>query len=512
MAVKIKQARDPLTQRRLKDYIAHRDLLLGNHWDILENPLRVLGEKRSAMGQRDLERRLKRSEIIYIAVNIAGLISKVAADFLFLEKLTLTALDPDGEPTGGAIQDALDDIWKRNRMQTNLYESALTNSAKGDSIWKINMVNGKAKIVEMRPELWLPEIGDSRDDFLAHNFFYPFQIDRSGNWYVHVERHTPGQIENIVYKVKNATTDSSKTRLVITSGFDLEDRALKVKDFKAYIGDMEDVVKTKLDFMPVVHIPNIRIADSTFGLSDYADLKDLMTELNARVSQVSRILDKHADPKMVGPRGILDDNAETERGELEFVEIDKEDVEPKYITWESALEHAFSQIERVVDFILMLSETSKAAFGMVQGSSKGQGQIASGEALKFLLIRTLAKVARKRQYYDPGINDLCRMALIMEGKTKAEVEIEWPDGLPQFVKEVIDRELSKYGQGAQSLKTTIENLNPEWDEERVDKEIEEIRNDGDVGGFIGNTGDEDIETDDEEDDTLDDIAEGIATP
>lgn len=491
MPEKFKESDNIGTSRRVTEYIRNRDILLGNHWDILENPLKPDPTKSSAMGHRDLERRVKRSEIIYIAVNVAFLISKVAADFLFLEPLDLTALDKDGKAaTDSPDQEKLDDIWSRNRLQTNLYESALTNSAKGDSIWKVNRIDGKAEIVEMRPELWIPEIGRNRDDFTAHNFLYPFKKSGTTQWYCHVERHTPGKVTNAVYKVKNAKTTKvgnvkdGQEVMVITNGFDLEDQPIALDSFSDYIGSLPEEVDTKLEFMPVVHIPNIRISDSTFGLSDYNDLKDLFTELNARISQVSRILDKHADPKMAGPKGLLDENGEIDRGTLELVEVDKDDVLPQYITWESALEHAFSQIDKVLDLVLMLSETSKAAFGMVQGGTSKT--LVSGAALKMMLIRTLAKVARKRQYYNSGLTSLLRMSLMVEGVKDPKINIEWPSGLPEFVQETINQELDKFGEGAQSLKTTIENLNPEWDDERVEEEVDRIREDGDIGGLIGN--------------------------
>ena len=46
---------------------------------------------------------------------------------------------------------------------------------------------------------------------------------------------------------------------------------------------------------------NLSTSERLTGLDDYSDLDSIVQELEIRVAQISRILDKHADPNMAGP-------------------------------------------------------------------------------------------------------------------------------------------------------------------------------------------------------------------
>ena len=505
------------TVDRVKRYDRNMELVKGRHWELFENPWKVKGTGSTMEVSRDWERRRKRSELIYIILNMAGLIAKVSADFLFLEPLdvSLKSLDENVDQESDQIKEGqkkLKDIWKRNNMDTALYESALTNAVKGDSVWKINRVDSKAEIVEMDPENWIPETGRNRRNYIAHNFLTPIRSDEL--WYVLVERHEVGVITNELRIVKNGK--SKDDALVINAGVqigepvsdEIYDKVLTAALGKGKVPKKE--VKTDLEFMPVVHIPNIRFQTDTFGTSDFDDLETLFMELNMRVSQNSRVLDKHGDPKMFGPR-LTDDNGEIDRDDLEYIEIAEGDTKPEYIIWQAALDHSQSQINFIVDSILMLSETSKAAFGMTDGA------VESAAALKVKLIRTLAKIARKRLYYDPGLKNILEYAMVIEsGESTAdsddvELAIKWPSGLPEFVTETINNETKKLTTGAQSLEATIGNLNPEFSQEEIDAEIDRILEDQNASSrmVVGNNP-QDFQNDGDDQDPIGATTEQIA--
>ena len=46
-------------------------------------------------------------------------------------------------------------------------------------------------------------------------------------------------------------------------------------------------------------------SDRVYGIDDYTDLDSIVSEIEVRISQISKILDKHAEPSMQGPETAL---------------------------------------------------------------------------------------------------------------------------------------------------------------------------------------------------------------
>lgn len=134
----------------------------------------------------------------------------------------------------------------------------------------------------------------------------------------------------------------------------------------------------------------------------------------------------------------------------------------------------------------MFSETSPDAFGM------GDGKVDSGRALKLRLMRTIAKVARKRLYYDAALKEVLHTAQLLakawdlgvynEDKddyslklNNAEVpEIEWSDGLPIDETEAIANEQIRIESGNTPTVDSIMRLD-RVDKDTALKKLAEIR-------------------------------------
>ena len=52
-------------------------------------------------------------------------------------------------------------------------------------------------------------------------------------------------------------------------------------------------------------------SDRVYGIDDYSDLDSIISELEVRISQISKILDKHAEPSVQGPSSALVRNPHT---------------------------------------------------------------------------------------------------------------------------------------------------------------------------------------------------------
>lgn len=401
------------------------------------------------------------SALRYVTVNFAGMISKIVADMLFSEPIKITV--PDGD------QEYLEGLWRENKMDIQCYESALSNSYKGDSLWKLRIgprnPNDKKPttiIEDITPNIYFPEHDDfnvranPKKEILA----WTFTVDKL--LYLRQEIHTPGMIENKIYRMKG-------NEIQHEVGLDILDSKLK------------PIEQTKVDFSLLEHVVNFKTGDRAFGISDYYDLETLFYAINNRMSKVDNVLDKHTDPILMVPPGILDEKGQVRKKDLGVIEIEEgQDGKPEYIVWDASLENAFKEVEKLVEFMYMVGEVSPDVLGL------GQGVSDSGRALKFKLMRTIAKVARKKLYYDQAIKNLLYKAQVFSKAHGIEIEgkklqgepvmpeIEWADGLPIDIHEQLEDEVIAVDAGLKSKKEAIMTLY-NVDEESAEKMLEERR-------------------------------------
>src|SRR5690606_36880430 len=121
----------------------------------------------------------------------------------------------------------------------------------------------------------------------------------------------------------------------------------------------EEVVETRVDDFLVVPVYNVSTSDRLTGLDDYTDLDSIVQELEVRITQISRILDKHADPNMYGPDTVLEQDPETGewtfRGGGRYFPVGPEDKPPGFVTWDGQLDAAFRQLDLLMEQFYALS-------------------------------------------------------------------------------------------------------------------------------------------------------------
>lgn len=438
---------------RLKDYAYYEKLFLGKHFDAftikIDNP--AYGEVYN--------------KLRYVMANFAGLVSKVCADMLFSEGVSITAEDGD--------QEFIDALIRENKLDVQLYESALSNSYMGDAVFKIrvgkrypNSEKGKPTIIieDISPAVYFPFIDqfNVRQDPEKKELAWTFK--KADKTYLRKEIHSNGKIENKVYEMKD-------NKIMQEVGLEI-----------LGIAGLQPVQETKIEESLIVHVPNWKTGRRYWGLSDYYDLESLFYAINNRMTKIDNILDLHSDPILAVPEGILDEKGQVKKEKLGMIEIPAgvgNEGKPEYIVWNASLEVAFKEIEKIIEMFFMVSETSPDILGM------GQGQSDSGRALKLKLLRTIAKVTRKRLYYDHAIKEVLFTAqklakawgVEVGGKTlKGEPvypDIEWSDGLPIDISEQIDNEVKAIDAGITKKADAIKRVYGYEDEvaEKVAKEI-----------------------------------------
>lgn len=404
-------------RKRIARYRENKQLFMGEHYDVFEK----------------LQKH--QQDELYISVNLPGLICKKASDFLFGETPTFSA----GKKSDSPEQDRLDAWVSENNLPMKLQQSATSNAFRGDSFFKVRWGqkwDGKVPetfdpfriLIDLQnPAYVFPETAEGdASQIEVYHVAYPTVVKGTGNqkWNLSVETHSPGKIK---YRKFEMTPN-------LASGMEITEWIIERELTKE-----RDEVETGIPFPMVVHIPNYALDDDWEGLDDLSEHKPLFDELNRRFTAISNILDKHADPAIAVPTGVL---GEDEYGNPTFVVgrdkvfevLGKDDVIPQYITWNGQLDAAFKEIEMVVDEILTNAELPPVALGKGDSGTSGS----SGLAIKYRMNSLLAKVNRKRQFYDKGLKELfliCEMLELDRKGSKAgfelfEVKIHFQDGLP----------------------------------------------------------------------------------
>ena len=382
----------------------------------------------------------------YIVANFAGLISRLSADLLFGEHPDFLA--PDDEEEG---QEALDDLVVRNGLQLMCYESALANSFRGDAVVKVRW--GKRSPTAEEPEaiieetpasIFFPEVDE--DDVrrvLRLALAWPKRDPANPSvMYLRIEEHEPGTIRH---------------RLMRFSGGRATEQ-VPLATLEAY-QDLPEEEETGLDHIPVFHVPNFRYGSRFWGISDYEGLESLFEATNNRLSQIDVVLDKHVAPKIILPPGFIDEEGRVRFDRMEAIEIDPGTSPPSYMTWEGQLAAAYQQVDRLLDLMFITSETAPSAFGLDKF-----GIAESGRALRLRLLRTLAKINRKRLYYDAALKAALLTAQILDvthgsgGYEPAEPTIQWADGLPEDMVEMVEIESQRLTAGNTSMESSVRRL------------------------------------------------------
>jgi hypothetical protein len=408
------------------------------------------------------------AKLRYVKVNFPGFISKVCADMLF------------GEPPkfkSENNQEWLDAFVEDNHLHIQNYESSLSNSYNGDALYKlrIGLRNPGDKfstviVEDITPSIYFPRINqwNVRATPEAEELAWTFTV--GDKKYLRKEIHFAGRIENEVW-IMDGEKIVGKTDLSV-----LNDPTVVPLQYTG--------VSRSLLF----HIPNWKAGNRYFGVSDYNDLDSLFFALNNRITKVDNILDKHSDPILALPEGILDEKGQVKKSALGVIEIKEgENNKPEYIVWDASLENAYKQIEKTAEFIMMIGEISPDVVGM------GSGQSDSGRALKMKIMRTLAKIARKKMYYDMILKDMLYTAqelakawnvgvgkenIKLSGKPERP-SIKWMDGLPIDESEQVDTEVRRIDGGLSTTKDSLMRIDG-LDEKEAEEKAKEIQEEAKV--------------------------------
>lgn len=260
-------------------------------------------------------------------------------------------------------------------------------------------------IIKVNPDLLYPVFEDGSDDDFKwvskKHYVDPGQIkpEPGSNWefnkhkdggekddgVVFEERHFRGYIEYYLFTVKG---DEITEMLPPTWYND------NLPDLN---GDGICKVDTNIDEFMLIVVPNI-IFDGTF-VSDFADIEDFQRDINTRASQINRILNVHADPKLMLPDSFRAKDPYTGeaivrglRDEVLILTPEDYDFKPEYLTWQSQLEGAYQEMENDMNMLCTVASVSPSLVVRKDGNFPE-----AAATYKLRLTPTLNHVARKEE-------------------------------------------------------------------------------------------------------------------
>lgn len=423
---------------RIESYKHNRLLLRSRHDEAFERVQKWLDKSPDA-------------SLVYIVANFPKLVSLVCADLLFGEEPAITA----GED-GSKTSETLATIVKANGLHTLNYEMAVGSSARGDCVYKLRYgqryeysERAEAIVTAVNPSLFYPQFAQD-DCRLMTGAVIAWERELAKERYLCREIYLPGKIRHELWRMERGGQLGPQVPLNTLPEY----AGLKEEEETGYPG------------LLVWYVPNWRMDDDWRGISDYEGIDSLVDELNNRLSRISRVLDKHENPKLILPPGLMQFDPKTQRYYIAKEALDVIEVGPdvgvnlpRYLVWDAQLSAAFAQIDKIVEMAFMVSETSPDAFGM--GKS---GAAESGRALKFRLLRTLAKVNRKKRYFDEALKQVLHAALTLESQRGPssfdvpDIDITWRDGLPDDEQEETEIAASGVQAGIMSRRTAVRQL------------------------------------------------------
>lgn len=394
------------TQRFIK-YAKNEKLFLGQHQLVFQRWAHTEG-----------------FEGLNVVVNWPKRLSLLWADMLFGQEPQLHS-DND---------DVVQSLLASNDFFNKTYEASLDVSRYGVGILKARLDKGKAIVETVSPHIWYPVFNPmNTKEYIAHVLAWTYKVNTKDGEksFLNVEMHEKGTITYRKYEMQDNTTVHSLVE--------------------------ETVEKTGVDAFLVFPVSNITTSDNPFGIDDYADVMPLLEELEMRLTQVGRILNKHADPSMYGDESALEydevSGSYVIRGGGSFFPVSEGGKEPAYLTWDGKLEDNFKAVDQLMEQFFVVTNTSPASFGQLKG-----GLAESGSALKRLLMATIMKANRLKVRWANTLTQVVEASGELQGDSISSIVVEWKESLPEDESEITMNEVQKYAQGLTSLEASVARL------------------------------------------------------
>ena len=301
-------------------------------------------------------------------------------------------------------QEVWDKIAADNNFISVLKEVCVDNSRFGDALFKVAFRDDEVKIFSVCPDCWFPVFENGNLNELSGHILL-FDIVHNGRTYKHIEKIHKGYIENEIWEVSNGILSRQITDV---TQFGL----LPVDDFS-----------DKWDDFVLFHVKNTTESDTFYGESDYKSCESLVEEIMLTISQNSKIINRHANPKLAGSIENTELNPLTGERHFpnsDFITMGKDGQKPEYITADLQSDAIKTHIDTLMQFFYIVTKTPPQAYGIDISANM------SGESLEQILSVAIAKVQDIRTVsLTNAIKKVVECTLAFSGLENSGIEIDW---------------------------------------------------------------------------------------
>jgi len=387
----------------------------------------------------------------YIPIALGMEMAKLFRDLSFKDDITASVKNNE------EVNSALDRLIFENEFNSILSEASITCAVKGGVIFKNYIDGGKSKISFIQPDYYFPEL-DPRNQRKILRETIAFPVQEGNETYLYSETYEKRDGYYWCISKKNVYNNN---------------------EVGAEIESEYNEVNTYLTESPLTYIPFARNNGDFHGYSLYFGLEPLLQEYNWRVSQISKILDKHSDPNIIGSMSLLDSDYKFQKGENGlYIPVEDGEIEPKYLTWESQLKANFEYMDSIImKAIHYLSPLNANLYGLTKESANS-----SALSIKLKAFRTSSVIDNSLKYFEHGIKKILLQAqhldvLAGNGKyTPTLPTVELSASMPTDSYTQAQEEQLKIVAGNTSIKASIARLNPHYSAKEIEDEFLEIIN------------------------------------
>ncbi len=394
-----------------------------------------------------------------LTVNYARLLVNKTASFMLGAGVKYECANP-------AAEEALAKVATDNGLNLLDYETAIDAAILGDGAWKVTGAS--------TPPSFIGKGAGGLGLRVRSVDVFNLAVEWAGDDVRRVRQVTesyelsPEEVSRIFGVQLMAGADYVQVSEVWTAG-----------EFRLQIeGQAERVRPNPYGFIPYVLFPNLRRPRLFWGESDLADIMELCSELNTRLSVMSQILQLSGNPVLVLENVQDSSGLRVGPGAVWHLPEDSK----AYLL--NLLEHGgldahLNYISTLYQSIHDLAEMPQAAFGR----SELAGRVSSGVALDVLLQPVIQKIARKRAIWTDALTRRAKLILLLLGfGADTEVRVNWPPILPRDYAGLVANEIALVGQGIHSRMTANRNLGEESPAEEVATALYEAREWAKAGG------------------------------
>lgn len=462
----------------------YREMYKGNHGDIFPRAKDLIrrGEviDKIRFGSEQQARKLQTP---YLIANISKMIVDIPTLFInrSLGKV-VTSLEVDADEDLDITESENQSHDKQQQLIDDIVDNSKLIKQHGMNIrqWQIDGgIVAVPEIINGRPQISFKErnIYYELEDGKTFQLRYKLEYDKKNYIHVHEEVENETSVDGTHYLYK----------LGVGQRLELIEDPLFVEEVTGIPPEQQTYELEDRNRTLFIYLPNDPTFDNKFGYSSLEGQENKQDEVNWTITRTSQIFERNGKPRISVTKDVwqqLEAAAMQKHGDitkidhrnLEITTIDESGNSLEVHQIDVSKIGDMDYVKDIIKFMLMETQTSEKAIDFF--SDEG-AYAQSGTAKFYDLFLSLMKAERLRNEYVDFIRQSFENCLWLASVEDGTIEIERPDieqkeMLPITSSERRDMNNKSYDVKAQSLETTVRNVNPEKSDEWVALEVERI--------------------------------------